>query len=1163
MNMKKRVFSLLLCLLLLIGMLPTTAMAGATDTWAVKLNVYESDKYTYNGQKVLALGFGVQSDNLKLKAAQVLVFEVDLTVLEFLQWNNTDKKPEVYIPPVLSLTQNTAARRLIQGAVIDEDSNSYWSARLYQGQSADGKTGYMMIQASQDADNFDVTTPTDIATAYIGFKAGKTVSDLASNSIRFFRGVRGADGSLVNDLAQTAAVTVTDGDKNNQHAIFIDGKPDEIAVPPEIVWNGIELAKPALTGAITIKGTPKIDEALTVDVSGLPSDAGALTYKWLRDGAEVGTSDSYTPTAAEDVGKTIKVEVSAANYNGSVSAVSAAVALGDGPVAPGDLASVATTDTTITVTENSAWEYSINGGAYQDSNEFTGLTANTAYSIAARVKATATHNASAPCSAISVTTAKGSADAETQAKLKDSRKPYSGAYNGAAHGAFMEYAMPAGWTVKYSTDGINYSDTNPQVTHVADSKTMHVMFEHNDYAAVKFSYDITVTPKDVTVSGISATPRQYADNNKEVELNGGAVDGKVGSDDVTVDLSSAKGTMADANAGPAKTVTITGVKLGGTAKGDYNLKEQPADITVSISQALTPDAPTGLEGLKGKLLSTVDLPDGWSWADGATVMGTEGSQSFPAKYHDDNGNYADGTKDITILVKDKTDVSGEISFSDGTLEYNGSGQTYEGATIGITPVGTASWTYTYAISGSGMLDSSGHPKTVGTYLVTAIYEDDANHGQETATLTITPKKIDVPVADTTAFTYNGSSQTYNIPASADYTVSGNSQMNANEAGYTVTVALTDTANTVWKDDNSTADKTYTFIIKKATPTGTPEYTKITKSGQTLADANLTMGSITPTGGTLVWNDGDAQTVAANTEYNWTYTPAPADSANWNKLTGSIKPYIASSSGGGGGGSSIDPKYSISVKSGKNGSVSVSPESARKGDTVTVTVKPNEGYELDTLKILDQKGSKVKFTEKNGKYTFVMPGSKVTVEATFVEKAAEPFFKDVSTKAYYYEAVKWAADKGITGGIGDNLFGPNQPCTRAQIVTFLHRAAGSPAAKSMSNFTDVPASAYYANAVAWAVENGITGGTGDGLFSPNATCTRAQAVTFLHRATGNSAVSGGAQFRDVASNAYYANAVAWASKNGVTDGIGNGLFGSDNDCTRAQIVTFLFRTFGGK
>ena len=189
----------------------------------------------------------------------------------------------------------------------------------------------------------------------------------------------------------------------------------------------------------------------------------------------------------------------------------------------------------------------------------------------------------------------------------------------------------------------------------------------------------------------------------------------------------------------------------------------------------------------------------------------------------------------------------------------------------------------------------------------------------------------------------------------------------------------------------------------------------------------------------------------------------------------------------------------------------------------------------------------------------MPTGKVTVKGSFVEETPVQIFKDVPVDAYYYEAVKWAAEKGITGGVGNGLFAPNQPCTRAQIVTFLWRAAGSPAPKNMSSFTDVPADAFYAKAVAWAVENGITGGTGDGKFSPDATCTRAQSVTFLYRAAGSPKVSSSAEFGDVATNAYYADAVAWAAKNGITGGIGGGLFGSGNDCTRAQIVTFLYRS----
>ena len=272
--------------------------------------------------------------------------------------------------------------------------------------------------------------------------------------------------------------------------------------------------------------------------------------------------------------------------------------------------------------------------------------------------------------------------------------------------------------------------------------------------------------------------------------------------------------------------------------------------------------------------------------------------------------------------------------------------------------------------------------------------------------------------------------------------------------------------------------------------------------------------------------------------------------------------VRSSSGSSGGSSSSSRRYDVSAPSVKHGDVTVSPKTASKGDTVTITVKPDSGYELDTLTVKDASGSKIKVKDKgDGKFTFTMPASKVTVSAEFAEIETLDF-ADVPTDAYYYEAVKWAAKKGITGGIGNGLFGPNQPCTRAQIVTFLWRAAGSPEPKTMSSFADVSMDAYYAKAVAWAVENGITTGTGDGKFSPDATCTRAQSVTFLFRAIGK-LVDSKAEFSDVLADSYYANAVDWAVENGVTNGIGDGLFGPDNSCTRAQIVTFLFRAYQGK
>lgn len=268
----------------------------------------------------------------------------------------------------------------------------------------------------------------------------------------------------------------------------------------------------------------------------------------------------------------------------------------------------------------------------------------------------------------------------------------------------------------------------------------------------------------------------------------------------------------------------------------------------------------------------------------------------------------------------------------------------------------------------------------------------------------------------------------------------------------------------------------------------------------------------------------------------------------------------SSGGGGGGGSSSSTTYAISVEDSKNGSVSVSPKRAEKGDTVTITVKPDTGYELDELTVTDKNGDKIKLTEKDdNKFTFKMPGSKVTVETSFklIETEPENPFTDISKNDYFYDAVLWAADKGVTSGVTDTLFAPNSSCTRAQMVTFLWRANGSPVVDYAMNFTDVPADAYYADAVRWAVSKGITSGTSATTFAPDMTVTRAQTVTFLYRAAGTPAVSGGS-FADVDANAYYADAVAWAVSEGITSGTSATTFSPDAACTRGQIVTFLYR-----
>ena len=497
------------------------------------------------------------------------------------------------------------------------------------------------------------------------------------------------------------------------------------------------------------------------------------------------------------------------------------------------------------------------------------------------------------------------------------------------------------------------------------------------------------------------------------------------------------------------------------------------------------------------------------------------------------------------------DNAGTLTYAEGTATENG--------TVSVTDWGVDSTgKVTYTLSDGAVGDTVTLPVVISS----------TNYEDATVNINIELTAKDVPTVNATdiTVTYTGSAVPDSVitgTASVDgkWSFKAAAPVNVTDSSDSVTVVFTPTDT----DTYETVEDTIKVTINKATPTGTPAYTAITTGDKTLADAALTVGTITPAGGSIAWDLGDSQTVSANTAYNWTYTPAVADQANYNNLTGSIKPYVVSSSGSGG---SSTPTYSVTAASTKNGTVSVSPKNASKGDTVTITVKPDKGYELDTLKVLDKNGDRIKVTEKNGVYTFTMPASKVTIETVFteIEQTTENPLKDVSASAYYYDAVIWAAENGITGGTSATTFSPNAPCTRAQIVTFLWRTAGSPVVNYAMNFSDVPADAYYAEAVRWAVSQGITTGTGDGTFSPNATCTRAQAMTFIYRS--EQAQGGGMQgawmfqnpFFDVDLENYYGEAVMWAVANGITNGTSDTTFSPGADCTRAQIVTFLYRFF---
>ena len=372
--------------------------------------------------------------------------------------------------------------------------------------------------------------------------------------------------------------------------------------------------------------------------------------------------------------------------------------------------------------------------------------------------------------------------------------------------------------------------------------------------------------------------------------------------------------------------------------------------------------------------------------------------------------------------------------------------------------------------------------------------------------------------------------------------------------------------------NAGSAVTATLIVDKAAPTVkiSADQTSLTGSGT----VKLTVTKV-PTDAVVSVtcddtsvevknnNDGTYTVALPNTTKTYNFKAALAESANYTAADSTCTVSVTRRSSSSGS-SSSNPTYSVTTPSkSENGKVSLDKSTAKKGDTVTVTVTPDAGYQLDKLTVTDKNGNVLKLTDKgDGKYSFTMPDGKVEIKAVFAKKVETSPFDDVSADAYYNQAVQWAQEKGITDGISSNLFGPKQPCTRSQIVTFLWRAAGSPEPKSTAaGMTDVVPGSYYAKAVAWAVENGITTGTAEGTFSPDATCTRAQAVTFLARAQ-NAKATGKTAFSDVPADSYFADAVAWAQANGVTTGTTETTFSPDSDCTRAQIVTFLYRANQG-
>ena len=592
--------------------------------------------------------------------------------------------------------------------------------------------------------------------------------------------------------------------------------------------------------------------------------------------------------------------------------------------------------------------------------------------------------------------------------------------------------------------------------------------------------------------------------------------------------------------------------------------------------------PTGLTAKYGQTLADVTLPDGWSWMDSSESVGgaSTAAKTFQAKFTPKDTENYNTVENIELEVTVNKADGGNLKTVELEQKYtDASDHTYTPDWAGL-PAGQ-DWTFsseasivlpkqdfaadgnllTYAISGG----------KAGDKITLILKASCDNYEDFTITLNVTLTEKDdqqaLRITGGTTVVYGQTLQlgttggsgtgavTYAVTnGTGEATIDATGKLTPVKVG-TVKVKVTKAADASFNEATSTEVE---ITITRATPTGAPKYTAITTSGKTLADAGLTVtgSTLNPNAGTLVWVDNAGNVlpgttaVAANTTYKWLFTPTDA---NYTTLTGSIELYHKSSSSGGW----YYTYYTIKATAGTNGSISPSGwTSVRDGWDQTFTITPDKGYAVAKVLVDGKSVGAVK------SYTFKNVTKDHTIEAIFMKSNGNPqtgVFVDVATGSYYEDAVDWAVENGITQGTDDTHFAPDGICTRAQAVAFLWRAAGSPKPETCTMpFADVPAGSYYYDAVLWAVENGIAKGTSDTTFSPNMTCSRAQIVTFLWRSEKSPAAGTANPFADVKSTAYYADAVLWAVKENIAKGTTNTTFSPDADCTRAQIVTFLWR-----
>ena len=792
-----------------------------------------------------------------------------------------------------------------------------------------------------------------------------------------------------------------------------------------------------------------------------------------------------------------------------------------------------------------AYEYRIDNGEWQDLHYFENLQPGTEYTITARAKETATHKPGAVSEPLTVATLFDMIPDDLKDKLTAVVSAYKAEYDGMEHEAVIVdmRKMPEGWSIAGHTAGTgdDFVSQIPKIRNVSGSNlTVKTKFAHPDYgqSLIVYSYP-KITPKPVTADMIADIPPQrYTGHpiHPEPEIKDGNTDLEKDKDFTY---------SYDTNTSPEHggKVTITGNgNYKGMASKNFSIVNEITEITeddlkdLEIPTLVTVKCTTTNSSKEyGKIPGGFTL--GKPYMEGGVLKAVV-SLNLPA-YKDKYDTDAKKTHQNAGL-EGNTHTAFTLKYVKNKWELDG---TFPNVIILVKCDGQHPQTPPYPteenVGGLEQVQVRVQCSTDRTQF--------KNYGILPGSVSIMPDANDPSQATLTLIPSVYSKQ-YTIDTGITHSVATNQntdnlkiQMRYDPAVGKWMPAGVLTPLEVLVQCNNHQGQRYTITFKGNG--GSPSVTSMTTIDQKLPELPTAThsGRYSFDGWYTEKNGGTKITTATlfdkdTTVYaHWTYT---------------------GSTGGGG-----VTTYPITVKSAKNGDVTASHKSAAKGTTITLTVDPDKGYVLDTLTVLDGKDKDLKLTEKNGKFTFTMPASKVTVAATF--KASAPTgknpFIDVPAGSYYEDAVIWAVDKGITTGTSATTFNPNGICTRAQAVTFLWRAAGSPAAKSaVMPFTDVKAGSYYYDAVLWAVEQGITKGTSDTMFSPDATCTRAQIVTFLWRSQKSPAAGMANPFADVAADTYYIDAVLWAVKHNITVGTTVSIFSPDEECTRAQIVTFLYR-----